>query len=143
MQHTLLVLAFAAVVTACAANTQCTIGSVACDDGAVRRCAGPAEGGDADGELVVLVDDCAARSLTCQLGTGRLDATIGVCATTTCIEAHRSTLCPAVGEMRCAFGTTLQSCAMGTDGCLVWTDDTECADTGMTCTETATSAACS
>lgn len=125
-------------VSGCAANTVCTIGAVACVDGAVRRCVGPAGGGDADGELIELVEDCAGRGLTCQLGVRDSGQNYGVCATSTCVTAHRSRLCGSVGAMACATDT-IETCTMGTDGCLVWETSSMCP--GM-CVEAEDSASC-
>ncbi|MFW5740664.1 MAG: PPC domain-containing protein, partial [Myxococcota bacterium] len=60
--------------------------------------------------------DCGADSLVCD-DTG---------ATPACVESCQDT-CPSEGDMQCE-GDAIETCSMGTDGCLAWETTTNCAD---------------
>lgn len=125
----------------CAPNTICDIGTLYCDENQVRRCVGPSGGGDADGEIIEVISDCAGMGLTCQIGIGAADVVYGVCATAACVSAHRTQLCPSLGATSCSLDY-IDTCSTAEDGCLVWDSGTDCSDTGMSCDSTGGSATC-
>jgi hypothetical protein len=49
--------------------------------------------------------------------------------------------CPTDGDTRCS-GEVIQTCSEGTDGCLDWTDGTDCSDTDQFCNDSGDDAVC-
>jgi hypothetical protein len=123
-------------------NTTCTIGTLICTDSQgeiaqdgdaqLRRCSGPAEGGDEDGEFVV-VEDCAAAGNACYVEF-RPDHgdELGACITRACADDGLAD-CVELGSTRCMFGDELAVCGDAGDGCQRYSVDQACTDAGGMC----------
>ncbi len=49
--------------------------------------------------------------------------------------------CPVIDEIRC-YGSVIQRCWLGPDGCQLWGDQMDCADQGLLCLAPATGPEC-
>lgn len=110
---------------ACVCAGECgQVGDSRCADTAIENCHLQANG-CLGWELE---SDCADQDLDCDDTGG---AAVCVCTDS----------CPAAGDNRCT-GKLIQTCGTGPDGCLVWSDGTDCAAAGQDCDDAVGPAAC-
>jgi len=143
MKFLFVVVSFALLPGCGESNTVCTIGMLLCTDSSgevtqngnaqLRKCAGPAEGGDEDGEFVV-VEDCAARDLACYLESELIAGVErGGCIARACAE-DSIVDCLQLGWGICELGgSDLMVCGTGTDGCQHYVTDSACTASGGHC----------
>src|SRR4051794_27903993 len=152
-----LLLGLAALAAAgCRDNTTCTPGTVLCTlaDGTdfngdpfkgggdeLRVCSTTGDGADADGEFIVQ-QDCAKDDTVCFEDVGRDDDThkFDGCITAACGQSAASP-CVKEGATSCLL-TTASICAKDANGCLSWTLQEDCADSGHNCAYQADVATC-
>ncbi len=101
-------------------------GATQCGGSVIQSCTVAATG------CLAWVDghDCSTTGQLCD-DSGPNAACMGTC----------TDQCSTAGVTQCS-GTVIQTCAVGTDGCLVWSDDTDCASTGEYCDDAGGSAVC-
>ena len=138
--HLLLVLLPVLLLTACSDNGTCTIGNLVCSLDKTKKCVGPDEGGDQDGEFKV-VDDCATQGKVCAADIVR-GVTYAGCVTKECRDT-RIIQCFNLGQTTCALGSHLRTCSIDSAGCQTYVTTQDCSKTGLSCVENDQGAACS
>jgi len=132
-------------------STDCADSSQLCDASGgpaecVANCPSPCPAANASQCSGTIIQTCVEGADGCLAWVNGTDCadTTEVCddtgAIATCVDACPNA-CPAADDTQCS-GTIIETCELGTDGCLEWVDGVDCAQNGQICDDAAGDATC-